>query len=104
MRHRPNIATVLVCLVIFSAASFVRGQSPGGDAELVEKENQVDAQKPAKAWQKAEVGLALATRDKVRTGEFSRAVVRFQDRSMMRMDELTTFEITSGAKPAMNLK
>ncbi|MEA3213289.1 MAG: hypothetical protein QOE70_6346 [Chthoniobacter sp.] len=67
--------------------------APGG-AVLVEKENVVETQIRGVPWQAANVGLELAVRDKLRTGEFSRAAVRFTDLSMLRVDELTTLEVS----------
>ena len=66
--------------------------APG--AVLVEKEKIVEAQTRNGAWKPAVVGLALAVHDRLRTGEFSRAAVRFTDLSMLRVDELTTIEIS----------
>jgi tetratricopeptide (TPR) repeat protein len=66
-------------------------------ATLVEKENLVEAQARGEAWRAATVGLGLDPRDRVRTGEFSRAAVRFADASVLRIDELTTIEITHSA-------
>src|SRR5439155_16026723 len=69
--------------------------SPGSRAAvLVEKENIVDAQVRGATWKAAPVGIELEISDKLRTGEFSRATVRFTDLSMLRLDELTTIEIS----------
>lgn len=79
-----------------------------GQAELLEKENVVEAQKGKAKWQSAAVGLKFDDGDKVRTGEFSRATLRLSDLSTMRMDELTTFEIkpaaSAGASKSIDLK
>jgi tetratricopeptide (TPR) repeat protein len=66
-------------------------------ATLVEKENLVEAQPRGAAWRIAEVGAELATRDRLRTGEYSRAALRFADRSILRVDELTTLEVSQPA-------
>jgi tetratricopeptide (TPR) repeat protein len=63
-------------------------------ATLVEKENLVEAQPLGSSWRAAPVGLALETQDRLRTGEFSRATLRFADRSVLRVDELTNLEVT----------
>jgi tetratricopeptide (TPR) repeat protein len=62
-------------------------------AVLVEREKIVEAQKRGAAWKDAPLGLELAVRDKVRTGEYSRAAVRFLDLSMIRLGELNETEI-----------
>ncbi len=63
-------------------------------AVLVEKENVVEAHLGRAGWKAAGIGLSLALRDRLRTGEFSRAAMRFTDLSMLRVDELTTIEIS----------
>jgi tetratricopeptide (TPR) repeat protein len=101
--------TVLVLVVagdlIFRIAAAQTGQS----AELLSKENIVNvATKGGAAWTAATVGQALATGDKVRTGEDSRATVRMTDLSILRIGELTTTEITppgtTSDKPGLNVK
>ena len=56
----------------------------------------------------AAVGQTLALRDRLRTGEDSRAAVRMTDLSVLRIDELTTIEITppstASDKPSLNVK
>ncbi|MBI3867072.1 MAG: FecR domain-containing protein [Verrucomicrobia bacterium] len=44
-------------------------------------------------WQVASVGVALKAGDKIRTRARSRAAVQLSDRSIVRLDELTTIEI-----------
>ena len=67
-------------------------------AVLVEKEKVVEARSQNAGWRAAALGSEFAARDGLRTGEFSRAALRFTDRSMLRVDELTTIEIS--ASPA----
>jgi len=78
------------------------------NASLLSKENVVDAASGGGSWTPATVGQALAVRDRLRTGEDSRAAVRMTDLSVLRIDELTTIEITPPAtasdKPALNVK
>ena len=80
--------------------------SPEG-AALVEAENQVSTKRQGTSWQKAVPILPLAIGDRVRTGELSRAVVRLTDSSMLRLDELTTCEISrpprESTKPTLDL-
>jgi tetratricopeptide (TPR) repeat protein len=77
-------------------------------AALLSKENVVDVAKGNGGWSLATVGESLAVRDRLRTGEDSRAAVRMTDLSVLRIDELTTIEITppasSSDKPGLNVK
>jgi len=78
------------------------------NAELLSKENVVDAAKSSSSWTPAAVGQPLSVHDRLRTGEDSRAAVRMTDLSVLRMDELTTIEITppstASDKPGLNMK
>jgi tetratricopeptide (TPR) repeat protein len=78
------------------------------NATILSKENIVDAAKANGAWSAATAGQPLAIHDKIRTGEDSRAAVRMTDLSVLRIDELTTIEITSPStasdKPGLNVK
>ena len=77
-------------------------------AELLSKENVVDVARGNSPWTGATVGQALAVRDRLRTGEDSRAAVQMTDLSVLRIDELTTIEITppstTSDKPGLNVK
>jgi tetratricopeptide (TPR) repeat protein len=77
-------------------------------ASLLSKENVVDVATGGGSWASATIGQALAIKDRLRTGEDSRAAVRMTDQSVLRMDELTTIEITPPAttsdKPSLNVK
>jgi tetratricopeptide (TPR) repeat protein len=92
------------------SARFALAQAPTAvdPAVVVERENVVDAQARGLAWKPATVGLPLALRDRLRTGEFSRAAVRFTDLSMLRVDELTTIEISppisAGGRQTLDVK
>ena len=78
------------------------------NAEVLTVENEVDTAKPAGGWAPAAVGQALATRDRLRTGEDSRAAVRLADATVLRVDELTETEILpaqqASDKPTLNVK
>ena len=87
-------------LVVWPLAIHAQRSSEAGAAVVVERENVVEAQARGVAWKPASVGLPLAIRDRLRTGEFSRAAVRFTDLSMLRVDELTTIEISPPIAPA----
>src|SRR5207249_3344397 len=62
-------------------------QSPQrtGSALLIEKENIVDARLKGSPWKTAAVGTELNIADQLRTGEFSRAAMRFTDLSVLRI-------------------
>ena len=81
---------------------------PGQNAEVLSKENVVDVATRGGGWTSAAVGQPLSIKDRLRTGEDSRAAVRMTDLSVLRMDELTTIEITPPAstsdKPSLNVK
>ena len=85
---------LFVCLAIWSIGSHAQNPATQGTAVVAETEKSVEVQVSNAAWKPATVGLALAVRDRLRTGEFSRAAVRFTDLSMLRVDELTTIEIS----------
>jgi len=75
----PRVAVWLLVVCLLPASAQQQG-APG--AVLVEKENIVEAQKRNTPWKVAERGLGLEVRDRLRTGEFSRAALRFLDASM----------------------
>ncbi len=100
-------------LLIFSIAASANLQlhaqekATDDEAALVEAENQVSAKRQGSSWQKAVPIFPLAIGNSVQTGELSRAVVRLTDSSMLRLDELTTIEIThpprESTKPTLDL-
>ena len=100
-------------LVAIAAAAVILACHPVGaqqtdQAEILTVENEVDVSKPASSWAPATVGQALATRDRLRTGEDSRAAVRLADATVLRVDELTETEILpaqqASDKPTLNVK
>ncbi len=94
----------------FALLNPIEAQTPqsAANASLLSKENVVDAASGGGLWKSATVGQTLATRDRLRTGEDSRAAVRMTDLSVLRIDELTTIEITppptASDKPGLNVK
>ena len=83
--------------MLFAVSRILLGQTPAAPqpaAVVVELEKTVEAQVRGAAWKPATMGLELGTDDKLRTGEYSRALMRFGDLTMMRLDELTTVEIS----------
>jgi len=77
-------------------------------AVLLTVENIVDIAQRNAAWAPAAAGQTLNVRERLRTGEDSRATVRLTDLSVLRMDELTETEILApregSAKPKLSLK
>jgi len=104
------VRSLVLSLALAGWSGNVSAQAPAaaGAAVLVEKENVVEIQPLRSAWKIADLGFALAIRDRLRTGEFSRAAVRFTDLSMLRVDELTTIEILppvgAAGKPTLDQK
>ncbi len=93
-------------VALWTLSNFVASAAPPGAAVLVEKEKEVAAQVAGTQWKPAPVGIELAVRDKLKTGEFSRAAVRFTDLSVLRIDELTAIEISPPVdnKQALDVK
>ena len=106
----PRLARLLaLCAAI--AVVTARAQEGGGAAdraEILTAENEVEAARPSGPWAPATVGQPLATRDRLRTGEDSRAAVRLADATVLRVDELTETEILpaqqASDKPTLNVK
>ena len=77
-------------------------------AVLLTTENIVDIAQRNAAWAPATAGQTLNIRERLRTGEDSRAAVRLTDLSVLRVDELTETEILppreGSAKPRLSLK
>jgi tetratricopeptide (TPR) repeat protein len=105
VKHLRLLATA-ACAAILACGHAIAQQSD--NAEVLTVENEVDTSKPGAAWTPAAVGQALATRDRLRTGEDSRAAVRLADATVLRVDELTETEILpaqqASDKPTLNVK
>ena len=107
---RCRLTLFLVLIWGGSAAPEVHGQesTASSKAEVLTVENEVDTARPAASWAPAQVGQPLQTRDRLRTGEDSRAAVRLADSTVLRVDELTETEILpaqqAGDKPTLNVK
>ena len=87
-RLRQNLLLAFCCIAVVGTTA-----AQGDNAEVLSVENEVDVSKAAAGWSPASVGQALAMRDRVRTGEDSRAAVRLSDSSVLRIDEFTETEI-----------
>jgi tetratricopeptide (TPR) repeat protein len=106
-----RLTTLVAILFLQLSSSRITTAEDTGHKEsatLISKENLVDSSRPPAQWRSATVGDELITHDRLRTGEDSRAAVRFGDSSILRIDELTEEEIlppqVASAKPTMNLK
>jgi tetratricopeptide (TPR) repeat protein len=84
-----------ILLALCGSCELFSAESPPrlGGSVLVEKENIVDARLKGAPWKAAAVGAELEIGDRLRTGEFSRAAVRFTDLSVLRVDELTEIQV-----------
>jgi tetratricopeptide (TPR) repeat protein/ferric-dicitrate binding protein FerR (iron transport regulator) len=102
------VCIVAAAAIMLSAQAEAQTPDSSDKATILSKENIVDAAGASGAWAPASIGQALAIRDRVRTGEDSRAAVRLSDASVLRVDELTETEILApqqaGAKPTVDLK
>jgi len=105
MRHLRLLSVLSLSAFALGAA---RAQHAGGSAEVLSVENVVDVAPGSGPWSSAAAGQPLAIRDRLRTGEESRAAVRLANSSILRVDELTETEILppreTAGKPTLNLK
>ena len=91
--HSWNFPAINRLLVMLALASTLCGQ----EAKVVEKEGLVIVTKKAAKPAPATIGVGLAARDKLGTGESSRAVLQMSEKWFARVDEETDIEITPGA-------
>lgn len=108
-RSKHSLTLVILVSLVFSFRSdaTTKEASPEG-AEVISKENLVDAAHANAEWQPALIGQKLVWRDRLRTGEDSRAALRFGDLSILRVDEFFEGEIlpptSAGEKPTLDLQ
>ena len=99
---------LVIGFIFWPLLTRVQSRAAGEAAVVVEMETVVEVQAGGAGWKPARAGLSLGIGDRLRTGEFSRAAVRFTDLSMLRVDELTTIEISppkhAGGKQTLDLK
>src|SRR5262245_22431447 len=81
---------IRVSLVALALVVTLRAQ----EAKVVEKEGRVVITKAGAKPVPAEVGASLAARDRLGTGETSRAVLKMSEKWFARVDEETDVEIT----------
>ncbi|MEO0453102.1 MAG: FecR domain-containing protein [Verrucomicrobiota bacterium] len=84
------------------------GLSQGWANELLSKEGSVLSARQASQWQPANVGQRFAEEERLRTERASRATVELTDRSIIRVNELTTLTFSEtqkqdGKKAGLNL-
>ena len=91
-----TVRCLLIGSVLLFAASHPLFAEPPA-AVLVETEKIVESQARGAAWKPAAAGVERGMDDKLRTGEYSRALVRLNDLTTMRLDEFTTIEISRAA-------
>src|SRR5688572_24365880 len=90
-----RVSALLLALTLRAIEPAAAQGPPTGEASLIETENDVSAKRAGASWQKAAPTLPLATGDQVKTGKKSRAAVRLTDLSVMRLDQLSVFEVGS---------
>src|SRR4051794_23637226 len=103
--ERRILILLFIAIAIFASSFRAAAQT----AVLLTKENLVDIARERSGWSPGAQGQSLETRDRVRTGELSRATVRLTDSSVLRMDELTTVQILppeqlASAKARLDIK
>ncbi len=91
--HSWNFRAIRRLLILFVLASGLHAQ----EAKVVEKEGHVVVTKAAAKPVPAKVGVGLVARDRLGTGEASRAVLKMSEKWFARVDEETDIEITPGA-------
>ena len=90
----PTTTKIKCVLLSLLLATFAAAAQTNSASALIEAAGRVEFfTATATNWQAASVGLALRDGDKVRTRSQSRAAVQLSDRSVVRLDELTTLEI-----------
>jgi tetratricopeptide (TPR) repeat protein len=92
----------LAALCVFCAPVCFAAAPAGSPATLVEREGRVVVTRHNATPAPATVGMPLAARDRLGTGEASRAVLRMSERWFARIDEETDIEITPGALGAQD--
>ena len=102
MRLNKTIAAVVFGWTVLTMAA----EPP---SQILTVENKVSyLAATSTVWQPAKPGQTLNIGDKLRTEKNSRATVRLADRSVLRINELTTFELLppqeKDRKPLLDLK
>lgn len=99
--------SLLACQSLVYLASLLVGVIEAQEAKIVSVENKVEAAKGAGLWAAAQAEQSLAVQDRIRTLRRSRATVRLTGLYAMRMEQLTTVEISRAllddSKPRLDL-
>jgi tetratricopeptide (TPR) repeat protein len=95
-REAVIIASILLCLADRILGAQTAYHYEGGTVEAIE--GQLLFTRPPDAAQPATNSLQLISHDRLRTLEYSRATVRWEDRTILRMAELTTIELRPAAE------
>lgn len=95
-------------LIILALVIALLGKVRAQDAKIIEIENVVQTAASSNGtWTQASKNQALAVRDRIRTRQRSRATVRLTDLYTMRLEQLTTVEISPSlmddSKPKLDL-
>ncbi len=88
---------LFVCLItsLLFMGSFLHANEP---IELIAVENLVEvSRRDAQSWTAVEAGALLSDGDRVRTGEYSRAALRYPSGNVIRLNEFSTIQL-SGAR------
>ena len=97
-----NFRFLPACAIMFWLC--ISASPAAREAKLIEKEGKVMVTKLGAKPAPAVVGLGLVARDKLGTGEASRAVLQMTEKWMARIDEETDLEITASALSAKNIE
>jgi tetratricopeptide (TPR) repeat protein len=94
-----KISFILLALCLCGAGK-LSAQTAAGETLLLTAEGQVEISRTGTtSWLAAHTNLVLQTGDRLRTGLRSRAVVRWANLSVLRVNELTTFVVQPPSAP-----
>ncbi|NBV86082.1 MAG: hypothetical protein EBS01_07435, partial [Verrucomicrobia bacterium] len=96
---RAILLSFFACFIFGTPLASARSVSTES-AALIEKENRVEVELGGAPWKSADLGARLNIADRLRTGELSRAAIRFTDLSVLRVDELTSLQIVPPGVPS----
>src|ERR1051325_10352261 len=107
--HRPKIGCTAFWLAAVLRTQVALGVEEPAQRQILTVENKVwILTSDSTVWQPAKPGQAFRLGDKLRTEKESRATVRLADLSVLRINELTTFELLppheKDRKPLLDLK
>ena len=99
-------AFFLVVSMLLNTAAF--GVDSTQNSSLLGREGSVDFAHATNDWVAASIGQDFLSGDRVRTGPNSRATIRLSDLTLLRVNELTTYEVepggSSATQPVLNLR